>query len=56
MHGVLEAELRDLALLALADWEKSGIVEPDLFPAIAALQRPSWGTWNFVLQSLRTAR
>lgn len=53
---LLEAELRALALLALADWEQLAIVEPSLFPALGNLQRPSWGSWNFLLQSLRNAR
>jgi WD40 repeat protein len=54
--GLLEAELRALALLALSDWDATGLVEPSLFAALGALQKPSWGTWNFLLQSLRNAR
>jgi serine/threonine protein kinase len=54
--SLLEAEFRALALLALADWERLELVDPELFPALGGLQRPSWGSWNFLLQSLRTAR
>ena len=52
----LEADFRRLALLALAAWETTGVAAPDLFPAVANLQRPSWGTWNGLLHALRTAR
>ncbi len=52
----LEDDLRELALLALADWEKCGVVAPELFRSIAALQRPSWGHWNGLLIALREAR
>jgi serine/threonine protein kinase/WD40 repeat protein len=54
--AILEWDFRAMALLALADWQQLDIVEPELFAAIGGLQRPSWGTWNFLLQSLRTAR
>ena len=52
----LEAVLRELALLALADWERLGIAQSELFLAVAGLQRPSWGTWNGLLDSIRRAR
>lgn len=52
----LEADLRELALLALADWEQLGLVSPELFRAVASLQRPSWGHWNGLLTALREAR
>jgi WD40 repeat protein/serine/threonine protein kinase len=52
----LEADLRELALLALADWDATGLIVPDLFRAVAALQRPSWGHWNGLLAALRSAR
>jgi WD40 repeat protein/serine/threonine protein kinase len=54
--AALEADLRELALRALAAWERLEIPAPDLFPALAALQRPSWGSWNGLLQALRAAR
>ena len=50
--ALLEAELRELALLALADWERLEIVTISLFQAVGALQRPSWGHWNGLLASL----
>src|SRR5687768_11037192 len=53
---LLEAELREAALLALADWERPGILAPALFQAVASLQRPSWGHWNGLLCALREAR
>ncbi len=54
--SALEADHRELALLALADWARLGLVEPALFPALAALQRPSWGAWNGLIVALRSAR
>ena len=54
--ALLEADFRELALAALSDWERLGIVSPDLFLAIAGLQRPSWGSWNGLLGALRNAR
>ncbi len=54
--ALLEAQLRELALLALADWERVELVQPELFTAVAGLQRPSWGSWNGVLTALRSAR
>ena len=52
----LEAEFRTVALLALTDWVRLKIVSPELFSAVAALQRPSWGMWNGLLRSLEKAR
>jgi WD40 repeat protein/serine/threonine protein kinase len=52
----LEADFRELALLALADWERLGIVAPELFRPVAQLQRPSWGHWNGLLTALREVR
>src|SRR5438270_577543 len=52
----LEADLRQIALLALADWERQELPRPELFRAVAALQRPSWGHWNGLLTALREAR
>src|SRR5262249_55045276 len=51
-----EAEFREMALLALADWERTEVAMPELFRAVAALQRPSWGHWNGLLTALREAR
>src|SRR5437867_1440734 len=51
--AILEAEFRELILLALSDWQSLGIVSPNLFSALAMLQRPSWGTWNGILQALQ---
>nr|MBA3542537.1 hypothetical protein [Deltaproteobacteria bacterium] len=36
--GMLESEFRAMALLALADWEQLELVDPELFPAVGALQ------------------
>ncbi len=57
-HGLarLEADFREMALLALADWERLEIVAPALFPAVTGLQRPSWGSWNGLLAALKKAR
>lgn len=52
----LEADFRELALFALASWERLEIVAPSLFLPVAALQRPSWGSWNGLLTALREAR
>jgi WD40 repeat protein/serine/threonine protein kinase/tetratricopeptide (TPR) repeat protein len=52
----LEGDLRELALVALADWEACGILSTELFRPIAALQRPSWGHWNGLLTALREVR
>ena len=43
---MLETDVRRLALVALADWQRTEIVSLHLFLAVAALQRPSWGHWN----------
>ena len=54
--ALLESDFRELALSALSSWEQTGLVSKELFGAVAALQRPSWGTWNGLLASLRNAR
>jgi WD40 repeat protein/serine/threonine protein kinase len=54
--GVLEAGFREMALWALADWGRRGIVSEEMFSAVASLQRPSWGMWNGLLSALRNAR
>src|SRR5262245_29824637 len=51
-----ESLLRELALVALADWDSLRIVAPELFQATASLQRPSFGHWNGLLSALRAAR
>ena len=53
--ALLEHEHRVLALSALAAWQEIGIASPELFPALAALQRPSWGTLNGLVLALRKA-
>src|SRR5205085_807835 len=52
----LEADFRELALLALADWHRLELVADELFRSIVQLQRPSWGHWNGLLTALREAR
>lgn len=52
----LEADFRQLALSALADWQRHDLSADELFPAVAALQRPSWGSWNGLIAGLREAR
>src|SRR4051794_22935254 len=54
--ALLEADFRSWALRALSDWDAVGVAMPALFPAVAALQRPSWGHWNGLLTALREAR
>jgi len=45
-----------MALLALADWARRGIISDEMFSAVASLQRPSWGMWNGLISALRNAR
>src|SRR5882762_8773778 len=52
----LEGALREAALLALADWQRTGVVAPALFRELAALPRPSFGRWNGLLAALRESR
>jgi WD40 repeat protein/serine/threonine protein kinase len=54
--ALLEGQFRALALRALADWERLDLPAPELFRAVAALQRPAWGHWNGLLSGLRDAR
>ena len=54
--GLLESDLRRMALSALAQWAELELVAPELFPVVAGLQRPAWGTWNGLLAALRSAR
>lgn len=53
---LLEADFREVSLLALADWARLRLPSPSLFVAIAGLQRPSWGHWNGLISALRAAR
>jgi serine/threonine protein kinase len=53
---MFEADFRMTALLALADWDKLDIVSPELFQAVASLQRPSWGMWNGLITGLKKAK
>lgn len=52
----LEDDFRTMALLALSDWQRLEIVQPEMFHAVAALQRPSWGMWNGLLTALKNSR
>ncbi len=52
----LEGDVRRTALLALKSFHDLQIVEACLFPSLAGLQRPSWGSWNGLLQSMKKAR
>ena len=53
---LLEADLRELALVALGSWQSLGLTAPELFRELAGLSRPSWGRWNGLLTALREAR
>jgi hypothetical protein len=55
---LMEADLRALALSALADWDAAGLhaAAPVLFQAVGTLQRPAWGAWNGLLLALAKAR
>ncbi len=52
----LEADFREFALRTLAEWDALGVIAPDLFLALVALQRPTWGHWNGLLVAIRNAR
>ncbi len=54
--GLLEAHLREMALLSLHEWLKLDIISPDLFNAVANLRFPSWGSWNGLLVAVSKAR
>ena len=60
--AVLEADLRETALLGLSAWDQAGLPKelwrpawPTLLKAIAGLQKPAFGHWNGLLYSLRDA-
>ena len=54
---LLELTTRELALLAVSEWEQlelSGY--GDLLPVLASMDAPTWGTWNGLLKTLHAAR
>ena len=60
--ALLEADLRETSLMALASWQKAGVpgelwrpALPNLFKAVAGLQEPAFGRWNGTLYALREA-
>jgi serine/threonine protein kinase len=55
---LMEADLRTLALSALADWANADLsaTADILFQAVGTLQRPAWGSWNGLLEALIKAR
>ncbi|HUE14285.1 MAG TPA: serine/threonine-protein kinase [Planctomycetaceae bacterium] len=52
----LERGLREVALACLGEWQQCGVVTPAIFEAAAGLKRPSWGTWDGILDRLLRAR
>jgi len=54
--ALMEADLREEALIALGEWEALGVPSAEVFAATARLQRPSWGTWNGLVVALGRAR
>ncbi|TWT48985.1 protein kinase domain-containing protein [Botrimarina hoheduenensis] len=54
--SVLEFDFRLLALGALQEWDAAGVVSSDLFGPVSALQKPSWGSWNWVLSTIQKSR
>ncbi len=54
--AILERDFRELALLVLADWQRSGLTARELVPSVGGLQRPSWGAWNGLLQAFGRVR
>ena len=54
---LLENRTRELALLAVGEWEQLGLAGfGDLLPVVASLEEPTWGTWNGLLEALHAAR
>lgn len=54
--ALLEAQLREMALLILQDWTGTGIASSHsshLLQAIGGLKHPAWGSWNFLIYTLR---
>lgn len=54
--AALEGEMRDAALVGLAAFAESGLVAAELFPSLAGLRRPAWGTWNGLLIAMTQTR
>ena len=59
---LVESDLRETSLLAMASWQDAGIPRdlwkpalPNLFRVAAGLQEPSFGRWNGMLHALREA-
>ena len=52
----IESLHREMALLALSEWQKLEIFLPELHQPISSLVQPAWGHWNRILQELRKAR
>jgi WD40 repeat protein len=53
---LMESLHREMALLALTDWQKLDLFVPELYQPLSALTKPSWGGWNWIIQELRKAR
>ena len=60
--ALVETDLRETSLLAMASWQDAGIPRdlwkpalPNLFRVAAGLQEPSFGQWNGMLHALRRA-
>ena len=60
--ALVETDLRETSLLAMASWQNAGIPRdlwkpalPNLFRVAAGLQEPSFGRWNGMLHALREA-
>jgi WD40 repeat protein len=53
---LMESLHREMALLALMDWQKLNLFVPELYQPLSALTQPSWGGWNWIIQELRKAR
>ncbi len=60
--ALVETDLRETSLLAMASWQDAGIPRdlwkpalPNLFRVAAGLQEPTFGRWNGMLHALREA-
>lgn len=51
----MEADLREIALFALADWQSIGWGTSMMFQSLTSMQRPSWGSWSQLISRLRRA-
>lgn len=52
----VESLHREMALLALSEWQTLEMFLPELHQPLSALVQPAWGHWNRILQELRKAR